>query len=179
MNDENRIDPGHNGVRDFCRIAGPVCLVIAVSLIAIAFINFAMAFGGSEPPKLFWCFFLAMPFFIAGAAMTNFGYMGKVARYTAGEMAPVAKDTINYMVDGTQESMKKTASAIGQGLSEANIGGSGGTKVKCHKCNELVDEDSKFCNECGIALDKVKACPGCGELNDPDAKFCDNCGNSY
>ncbi|MCK4998804.1 MAG: zinc ribbon domain-containing protein [Anaerohalosphaera sp.] len=179
MSEEERIDPGHNSIRDFCRVGGPVCLVIAFVLIATAFINFFMAFGGSEPPRLFWCFFLAMPFFIAGGAMTNFGYMGKVARYVAGETAPVAKDTINYMVDGTQDSIKKVASAIGQGFSEANIGGGGGTKVKCHKCNELVDADSRFCSECGSALDKVKTCSQCGELNDPDAKFCDNCGNSY
>jgi len=112
--------------------------------------------------------------------------MGKVARYAAGEMAPVGKDTFNYVAKGTQEGVKAFAGALGEGLSEGLGGGlgigavaGGGVKVRCHKCNELLEDDAKFCSNCGAAISKSKACPQCSELNDPDAKFCDNCGYRY
>ncbi len=33
MNDENSIDPGHSGMRDLCRIAGPIILGIGILMI--------------------------------------------------------------------------------------------------------------------------------------------------
>ncbi|MBN2271824.1 MAG: zinc-ribbon domain-containing protein, partial [Sedimentisphaerales bacterium] len=53
------------------------------------------------------------------------------------------------------------------------------TKIRCHKCNALLEEDAKFCSKCGAPLSKTKPCPQCRELNDPDAKFCDNCGHDF
>ena len=105
--------------------------------------------------------------------------MGKVMRYGAQEIAPVAKDTFNYMAEGTSEGVKTMASALGQGLREGGLAGGSGTMVRCHKCNALVPDDAKFCNECGQSLGKTKSCPGCQELNDPDARFCDNCGHAF
>ena len=179
--DSSRIDPGHSGIRDVLRIVGPILLLIGIGLIATAIINFAMAFGGSEPPRLFWCFFLAFPFLIVGTPMTQFGYMGKVARYTAGEMAPVAKDTFNYVATESKEGITAVASAIGEGLTAGGValGGENKESVRCHKCNSVQDADAKFCDDCGTALLKNKQCPGCDELNDPDAKFCDNCGHDF
>jgi hypothetical protein len=179
--DEEKISPDSSGIRNFCRVAGPISLGIAGILIATAIINFTIAFGGTKPPTLFWCFPLAFPFLIAGAIMTNFGYMGKIARYHASQMAPVAKDTFNYMADGTADGIKTMASAIGEGLSEGgiNLGGSAEPMIKCHKCNETVDADSKFCSGCGAPMGKTKPCPRCDELNDPDAKFCDDCGTRF
>ena len=62
-----------------------------------------------------------------------------------------------------------------EGLKEGMTGVSE-TKVRCHKCNNLVDSDAKYCDQCGEAMVKSSKCVNCGELNDPDAKFCDNCG---
>ncbi len=178
---EKQIDPGHKNLRDILRIIGPIVLGLGVLGIVIGIVSFFAAFGGSGPPKYFWCAFVGMPLLFVGGIMTSAGYMGKVARYQAQEMAPVMKDTFNYMADGTQDGIKTVASAIGQGLSEGglNLGSQGQTKVRCHKCNALVNIDAKFCDQCGQPQGKTKACPGCQELNDPDAKFCDHCGHSF
>jgi RNA polymerase subunit RPABC4/transcription elongation factor Spt4 len=93
-------------------------------------------------------------------------------------MAPVVKDTFNYMAEGTEEGVKTVAGAIGEGL-RGTATGEPQTKIRCHKCNALVEEAARFCGSCGAALAKAKACPTCKELNDPDAKFCDNCGFEF
>ncbi len=173
------LDSRHESKRNFCRRLG-ICLVIAGgSLIAIGLGSFFMSMGSMSPPRFFWCAFLGGPVFIAGVSLTQFGFIGALFRYTAGETAPVAKDTFNYMADGTQEGVKTMAAAIGSGLSEGLGGGAGGqTAVRCPKCNHLNEADSKFCSDCGSALQKTKSCPDCLELNDPDARFCDNCGRT-
>jgi RNA polymerase subunit RPABC4/transcription elongation factor Spt4 len=111
-----------------------------------------------------------------GGVLSGAGFMGAVSRYVAGESAPVAKDTFNYMADGTKDGVKKVATAVGEGLAAGGIGKP--VQLRCHKCNELNDAESKFCKQCGTSLLKSKACPACNELNDPDAKFCDNCGRA-
>ena len=178
---ERQIDPGHKSIRDTLRVLGPIVLGLGVLLIVIGMVGFFMAFGGSEPPRYIWCPFVGIPLVFVGGVMTSCGYMGKVMRYQAQEMAPVAKDTFNYMAEGTKEGIKTVAGAVGEGLAEGGLGlgGGGETKVHCHKCNALVPVDAKFCSACGGALGKSKPCPQCNEVNDPDAKFCDNCGYPY
>ena len=94
----------------------------------------------------------------------------------AEELAPVGKDTFNYMADGTKDSIGDIASAIGEGL---GIKGDDGTKVRCQKCNNLADDNANFCPDCGEVLVKSKQCGNCDTVNDPDAKFCDNCGHNF
>jgi len=178
---EMQIDPGHKGVRDILRIVGPIIAVVGLIFMIVAFVDFIRAFNGSGPPERFWCFLVGGPLLVVGFGLTSHGYLGRLMRYQAGEMAPVAKDTFNYMADGTKEGVKTIASALGQGLKEGGFGAAGAveTKVRCHKCNALAEDDAKFCGQCGQPLEKSKACPACRELNDPDAKFCDNCGHAY
>ncbi len=180
--EEERLDPGHRQSRGVLRTIGPIVLAVGLILTAIGFISFFGALGGRGSPSYFWCAFLGLPLTFVGFVLCMFGYMGKVARYGAGEMAPVAKDTFNYMAEGTKDGIKTVAEALGSGLG-AGLGAArpagGEAKVRCHKCNELVDADAKFCGKCGAAVAKTKGCPGCGELNDPDAKFCDNCGHKF
>ena len=176
--DEERIDPGHKGIRDVLRVVGPIVLGIGVLLTVVAFVSFFAAFGGSGPPKYFWCGFIGLPMMALGGVMTKLGYIGKITRYMSGEISPVAKDTINYVGTESREGIKAVASAIGEGLRGTGAGAAG-TKVRCHKCNELLEENAKFCSNCGAAIVKNKECPGCRELNDPDAKFCDNCGYRF
>ncbi|MCK4294662.1 MAG: zinc-ribbon domain-containing protein [Planctomycetes bacterium] len=182
--EEEKIDPGHRGIRDVLRVVGPIVAAIGLIFIIVGMVSFFSAFGSfGRGPSHFWCVFVGMPLLGVGILLTKFGYIGKVARYVAGEIAPVGKDTFNYMADGTKDGVKTVARAIGEGLG----GGLGGavaaprqeTKVRCHKCNTLVEEDAKFCSKCGSAVAKTKSCPQCSELNDPDAKFCDNCGHNF
>jgi len=183
--EEEKINPGHRGIRDKLRVIGPMVFVVGIALIIFGIVNLVMGGGSFGSAKYVLFVFAGMPLLFVGSVMSMYGYMGKVARYAAGEMAPVGKDTFNYVADGTQEGVKAFAGALGEGLSEGLGGGlgvgavAGGVKVRCHKCNELLEDDAKFCSGCGAAITKSKACPKCSELNDPDAKFCDNCGHRY
>lgn len=54
----------------------------------------------------------------------------------------------------------------------------------CTNCGAVLEDDSLFCIECGIAVpvnassgcDEGKLCPECGETVDDDSNFCCNCG---
>jgi RNA polymerase subunit RPABC4/transcription elongation factor Spt4 len=176
--EDKKLDPGHNKLRDFFRVAGPLVALAGLIFMAVGLVSFFSAFGSFEPPRYFWCAFVGVPLLGVGMVLCKLGYMGKVIRYVAGEVAPVGKDTINYMAEGTKEGIKTMAQAIGEGLGAAGAAGAE-AKVRCHKCNDLVEEDAKFCGQCGTTLGKTKACPSCQELNDPDAKFCDNCSHRF
>lgn len=111
--------PHHNSVRKFLRIGGPILLAVGALFTSVGFGSFFAAMARqSGPPALFFCAFIGLPLMFAGGVMCILGYMGAFARYVAAEQAPVAKDTINYMADGTQEAVKTTARAAGQGVTE-------------------------------------------------------------
>ena len=167
--EEEKINPGHEQTRNKLRKAGLICLIVALPLMCIPFIGFPLMF--------------------AGLVMTMFGFAGKMARYQAAEIAPVQKDTFNYMADGTKSGVRTVANAAGEGLTTGFAAG-GMAKiasdrrdsqpgVRCHKCNFVETPEAKFCSNCGAAMEKFKPCPQCNELNDPDAKFCDNCGGTF
>ncbi len=182
----DKIDERHIAKRNMLRKVGLVVLITGIIFTVVGMVDFFRAFGSfGGPPKLFWCGFVGLPLMFFGAVMTSAGYMGAVGRYTTAEAAPVAKDTFNYMADGTADGVKTMATAVGEGIGEA-LGGVVGAvgvgaeaAVRCSKCNEVNDADAKFCKECGFSLQKTKECPVCCELNDPDAKFCDNCGKNF
>jgi ribosomal protein L40E len=176
---DNQIDPGHNAVRDTLRVVGPVVVLIGLGFIIVGSADFFRTFGSFAPPKLIWCVFVGLLLLPVGIALCRYGYMGKVMRYTAQEMAPAGKDTFNYLAEGTRESIKTVAGAIGEGLREGGLGGGSPAMVRCHKCNALAPADAKFCSQCGHALGKTKPCPHCQELNDPVARFCDKCGQAF
>ena len=57
--------------------------------------------------------------------------------------------------------------------------GNSNTKIRmiqCFKCHQLIDADSKFCNQCGTKLSREIKCNGCNNINLHDAIFCNNCG---
>jgi hypothetical protein len=164
--EEGKIDPGHEKTRNKLRKAGIICIIASLPLMCVPFVGFPLMF--------------------AGLVMTMMGYAGKVARYQAAEIAPVQKDTFNYMADSTKNGVKTVANAAGEGLARGFAAG-GMNKVaseteagiRCHKCNFVETSGAKFCSNCGAAMEKHKPCPQCNELNDPDAKFCDNCGGTF
>lgn len=138
----NQIDQHHETKRTTLRIAGPIIAGIGLIFIIVGTATF---FAGDT--RLFWCNFVGVPLLFVGAAMSGLGFMGAMQRYAAGESAPVAKDTLNYVADGTQEGVKTVARAVGEGLREAAAPG-----VRCPKCNQLNPTSAKFCNNCGSAL---------------------------
>lgn len=177
---DKQIDPGHKGIRNVLRIVGPIIALAGLIFIVVGVVSLIRSAGSFGPPKYAWCMFVGMPLLFVGGVLTSVAYMGKFLRYHAQEMAPVAKDTFNYMADGTKDGVKTMATALGQGLAEGGFASSAPeTQVRCHKCNALNEPDAKFCGQCGQAMAKSKPCPQCQEMNDPDAKFCDNCGYQY
>jgi hypothetical protein len=176
MRPENQIDPRHDEKRGTLRLLGVVFFAAGLIFLITGMVSFFSAFGGHGFPRLFWCCFVGLPLLWLGAVLGGASFMGAVSRYVAGESAPVAKDTFNYMADGTKDGVKKVATAVGEGLAAGGIGKP--VQLRCHKCNALNDAESKFCKQCGTSLLKSKACPACNELNDPDARFCDNCGRA-
>ena len=147
-------------LRKRLRIIGLILTPIGGICLLIGFLDFF----SRDMPTMFWMFFLGIFILFPGTVCLQYGYMGKLARYKAGEVAPVAKDTTNYLLDGTREELAKTINAT-RGLSHT---------IKCPKCSEENSKDSVFCNHCGHKLSIL--CRTCGMQNDADSKFCKKCG---
>ncbi len=169
-----QIDPGHTAKRNVLRIAGPLILLVGALFLIVGVGSFFMSFGGFGPPRYFWCVFVGMPLIFIGKVMSVAGFAGAVARYQAGEYAPVAKDTFNYIADESEVGVRTLASAVGQGLR----GETNQAVLQCPACGSDNDPGSKYCDQCGGPLPGEVSCPGCGEINDHDARFCDRCGRS-
>jgi hypothetical protein len=171
------MDPQHSQMRDMLRIVGPVVVLVGVLFMVIGIGSFFSAFGTFEPPRYFWCMFVGIPLLGIGAALCKFAFLGAVTRYMANEVAPVGKDMVNYMAEGTTGAVRDMAAAVGEGL-RAGASARPGQMVRCPKCSADNEPPANFCKNCGSPLVKAKSCPRCGELNDPDAQFCKNCGKS-
>ena len=96
------IDPRQGEIRTVLRALGPAMVIVGAGFIAVGMISFFSAFGGMEPPRLFWCAFVCAPLVAIGMSISKFAYLGAAARFLAGETAPVATDMTNYMVEGTR-----------------------------------------------------------------------------
>lgn len=161
---------GHDAVRTFCRVAGPILALLGFGLFAAGIISFTRGFGDFEGGfGDFWMCFVGAPIGAAGIFLIKVGYLGAASRYVAGETAPVARDTIDYLARGTKDAVREVADAIR---------GEGDEQIGCPECGEDNDADARFCKACGSEISGPYACPACGEPADPDANFCDACGKA-
>ena len=48
--------------------------------------------------------------------------------------------------------------------------------IECSNCGSRIDENSKFCAECGNKIEQEVKCPQCSAELPPNTKFCTNCG---
>lgn len=142
------------------RTLGFIILPIGLVLSIIGFIDFFMSFNSMTQPKLFFCLFIGLPLTSIGIIFLILGFMKELNSFAASQSAPVHKDVINYMLDGTREEVNKTINAS--------------KKIICPECKAENDKDALFCSNCGHKLKIV--CPKCKAENDADAKFCKNCG---
>jgi ribosomal protein L40E len=176
------VGPGHTGVRDLLRLVGPAVLGVGVLLIVIGVGSFFSAFGSFGtgnfgPPKYFWCVFLGMPVLFVGIVLCGAGYTGAVNRYMAGEVAPVAKDTFNYMAHGTRDGVRDLATALGEGIA-AGVAGArehATEEEACPSCGAASPAGAQFCPGCGASFLAAR-CSSCGGQLVPGAKFCHRCG---
>lgn len=173
LNDDRNIDPHHRTLREALRVVGPVLVAAGALLTAVGLISFFSSFGGFAPPRYFWCAFLGLPVLSAGIACCRMGYLGGISRYVAGEIAPVQKDTFNYLADGTQPGVRAIAAAIRDGLAADES-----SALSCPKCQATNEADARFCSQCGAELPRERSCPACSAVNTADARFCDQCGEA-
>jgi ribosomal protein L40E len=169
------IDPRHAETRSTLRVVGPCVLGAGAIFTLIGFGSFFAAFGSFGPPRYFWCAFIGLPLVAVGGAITKFAYLGAVTRYMADEVAPVGKDVINYMADGTKGAVRDLASAVGEGLG-LKASAEESAMVRCPKCDADNETSANFCKQCGSPLARSRICHACGHENAPDAQFCDRCG---
>lgn len=165
------IDNHHARKRHVLRIIGPIIFGLGLVLTAIGFGTVVL--GDPFGHKLLAALsFVGLPLMFVGAVLSMMGFSGAVARYQAGEYAPVATDTLNYMAEGTQDGVRTVAKAIGEGLR----GEAGSAELTCPACGAANEAGSKFCDQCGGPIDQPITCPDCGAENEAGSKFCDQCG---
>jgi len=173
------IDPQHSDIRGLLRVIGPLVVGVGLIFTIIGISSFFSAFGGFEPPRNFWCAFVGLPLMAIGSGICKFAFMGAVTRYIADEVAPVGKDVVNYMVDGTKDSVRDLTASMSEGISEGvqkHVHAGKVEAIFCPKCEHINDAQALFCKNCGAPLAKTRPCPNCNESNDPDARFCNRCG---
>jgi hypothetical protein len=179
MAPEQELDPGHRRAQSTLRVIGPILTIAGLVFVAVGTISFFSSFSTFEPPRYFWCNFVGIPLLFVGLSMSMFGFLGAVARYQAGEVAPVATDVFNYMASGTGPGVRTAAHALGQGLASGMAEArqvSSPTQVTCSRCRAPNQSTAQFCKSCGTALPRTSSCRHCGRPTEPDARFCQHCG---
>ena len=104
-------EPAQNSIRTLLRIAGPVIFLAGLVCTIIGTISFFVSFGSFGMPHYFWLAFIGMPLMFVGVVLCQFGFFGAVARFIAGEVAPVAADSVNYMAEETKGGVETVAKA--------------------------------------------------------------------
>jgi hypothetical protein len=160
MQPDDDFQSQNDGLRSVLRLIGPLMVGVGAIFLIVGMVSFFSAFGGFEPPRQFWCAFVGMPLVGIGIGICKFAYLGTFTRYVAGEVAPVGKDVVNYMAEGTKDSMRDVAAAVAGGLREGMhstepLGESAAApevRIRCRSCHALNDESAKFCGQCGKPL---------------------------
>ena len=165
--------PAHSTHRSALRAVGCLLVIIGGALTAIGLLSFFGAMAGGGMPKSFWYAFVGLPMLGFGTMLLKMGYFGAVTRYVAGEVAPVAADTTNYMVDQTADSLRRAARAVGEGLRGE---GPATGDAACPTCRAPQPGDANFCSACGAAMRRERACRSCRHGNPSTARFCNGCG---
>jgi membrane protease subunit (stomatin/prohibitin family) len=99
-----------------------------------------------------------------GAAKGGGGGTGDMAGMGAGIGAGFG------MASAMTQSMQGTAPVGGAPATE-------GPKKKCPECGSMLDQNAKFCSNCGFKfLTESQTCPKCNSAIEANAKFCQNCG---
>ena len=143
--------PGHrnqSAARSLFRVLGPLSMLVALVLMGWAIIDFLSVFNSDDfdaQPTKFWMFFLALPFFVAGGAMIQAGFLGTAARYAAGETMPVVKDSAAYLTDG------QGLLGVGRTIDDRSAHPEA-TGPYCRGCGVRNDAEARFCDGCGQSL---------------------------
>lgn len=125
------IDPNHERKRQSLRGVGLFLVALGAILLLVGLIDFFASWDSFEPPKLFWMAMLGMVLLGIGLKVAGAGFLGAITRYGAAEVAPVAKDALEYLRDPAH---------------------SADELVVCPKCGTHARPDARFCDSCGKSL---------------------------
>lgn len=173
----HRINPQAHSQRTALRLLGGILVAVGGIFTLVGLTSFFSSFGSFEPPDKFWCVFVGLPMLGFGVMLLKLGYMGTIARYVAGEAAPVATDTLNFVADDARPGITKVASAIATGIRKTSQDCNQPMQVvACSSCGHDNDPDARFCDQCGNAMDTPQTCPNCAKVYSADQRFCSDCG---
>jgi hypothetical protein len=110
-----------------------------------------------------------------GLGLLRFANRGRIARYQAGEMSPVVKDTMRDIAPAAGDVVRELAGAVRDGLAGGKTAARSSAQKLRHSCGALNDPDDRFCKGCGEPI-AGRECPSCHASNDAHAVFCDRCG---
>ena len=143
--------PQQGRTRTWLRMAGPVILIVGLVCTVGGTVNVFYRTGSFESPHYFWLCFVGLPLMFVGGVLSQFGFMGAVARYIAGETAPVAADATNYLAEETKGAVETVAKSAARGVVEGIEAGKAAASF-CPHCGNSVKPDFKFCPQCGKSL---------------------------
>ena len=107
-------EPTNSIIRTIFRVAALILLPLGVIFSAVGILDFFSAFSGHGFPTRFWCVFVGFPMLGLGTFCFKAGFLRTISGYIAGEAAPVAKDTIEYIA----QEMRPTIRAINADIHE-------------------------------------------------------------
>ena len=165
----------HNGTSKKLKAFGVLLLIVGLGCTIAGITDFFIHLSSHGMPTLFFLCFIGFPCAAAGGVCLVLGYQRKMNSYIASQNAPVAKDAMNYMLDGTSDAIAKAAGKVANSIDNSS-------KVEgvnfntCSKCGHKNPAGTKFCSKCGAII--VKKCPYCGAQNDDSAQYCNSCGKN-
>ena len=127
-------EPGYSrqsSIRFMFRIAAIGVLTLAGYFLYVGLADFFAA--DDEPPQKFWMLFVGLPLVAVGLWLAGAGFGGAAARYAAGEGAPVARDSLDYLTR-THPDAEPTGGPY------------------CRACGTRNDAAASFCDSCGKSL---------------------------
>lgn len=180
VNEEN-----HQKVKGKLKTAGKILLsvgivisITGIILLILGFANFG-DFSSNIDMVLFIVggFLFAIGFAILGIGIyaTFFAHAREIGSYTASSVAPVLKETTEYIAPAINNSVGNLAESISEGVASGKAKEKTET-ITCQECGEKNEKDSKFCSNCGKSLDTEKFCSNCGKKIENDDNFCPHCG---
>ena len=180
VNEEN-----HQKVKGKLKKVGKILLgigiVISIAGIILLILGFAN-FGDFSSNNDMVMFIVGGFLFAIGFAMLGFGFHAtflahtrEISSYTATSVAPVLKETTEYIAPTINNTVGGMAESISEGIASGKAKGKA-EAIICQDCGEKNEAGSKFCSNCGKSLDTAKYCVNCGKKIENDDKFCPHCG---
>ena len=135
-------EPGYSrqsSMRFMFRVAAVVVLGLALYFMVVGLADF---FTSDSEPEKFWMLFVGIPMLAVGGWLAMAGFGGAAARYVAGEGAPVARDSLEYLGGG------QGLADLGRTHPDAEPTGG----PYCRACGTRNDATASFCDSCGKSL---------------------------